>query len=124
MGDLVSFKTKEKETMIETNNVEYLRLATGGKEPPADGNWLSLLDTGTIFLVQSKRDPTAFALGEFILMAKTSKSVIVMSPDQPGKRLCFNPVRFCNQYLLWEVLGSLETSDITPDVEEPEVKKE
>jgi hypothetical protein len=117
MGEILKFNNKEEETIM--TEVTYLKSVTGGKEPPADGNWLSLLDNGTIFLVQSKRDPQAFQLGEFILLDKTPKTVYVMSQDAPGRRIPWNPQRFCNQYSLYEISGVVEMPEI-PKEEEKE----
>ena len=120
MGDVVKYKNKEQEENM--GDLIDFRQMTGGKEPPADGNWLNQLPNGTIFSVQKKGAAFSqeFSLGEFILMDKTPKSVFVMTPDMPGKRLRWNPVRFCRQYDLWEVDGVLEAADITQDVKEEE----
>jgi hypothetical protein len=116
MGNVLKFNNKDNEEIM--TEVTYLKSMTGGKEPPADGNWLSLLDNGTIFLVQSKRDPQAFQLGEFILLDKTPKTVYVMSQDAPGRRIPWNPTRFCNQYSLYEIQGIVEIPEIPKDQEE------
>lgn len=110
---VVQFKPKEIDVM---EDVAYLKLATGGKEPPADGNWISQLDVGTIFLVQRKNAGAEFALGRFVLVGKTSKTVIVMAPNNPQIQDCWNPVRFCRQFDLYEILGIIE------DGPAPEVK--
>jgi hypothetical protein len=111
MGDVVRLINNNKEQEEETmGDIEYLRTVTGGKEPPQDGNWLSQLEKGSIFLAEPKRNPQDFTLGEFILMDKTERSVLVASPTTPGQRLWWNPVRFCGQYALREVLGVLGES--------------
>jgi hypothetical protein len=115
MGEVLKFNNKEEE--IKTmSDVTYLKSLTGGKEPPADGNWLGTLINGSIFLVEGKqsREP---ALGQFILMEKTARSVCLMSPDAPGKQLWQNPHRFCGMYNLREVLGVVEIPEIPKEEE-------
>lgn len=97
-------------------DVSYLKAVTGGKEPPADGNWLGELINGSIILVEGKgsREP---ALGQFIVMDKTARSICLMSPDAPGKQLWQNPHRFCSMYALREVLGVVEIPEIPKEKE-------
>lgn len=118
MGNVLYLNNKEQETTM--SDVTYLRAVTGGKEPPADGDWLSLLDVGTIFLVQRKQNTGEFALGEFILVDKDlslPKVVIVMSGNAPGKRICWNPTRFCSQFSHYKTLGIVEIPGEIPKEE-------
>jgi hypothetical protein len=106
MAEILKFNNEKEEEIMSD-----LRLLTGGKGPPEDGNWLSTLMPGSIFLVEAKqgREP---ALGQFILMETTPRSVCLMSPDAPGKQLWQNPHRFCGIYNLREVLGVVEIPEI------------
>jgi hypothetical protein len=98
---VIEFKPKEIDVMAD---IKYLQ--GGGKEPPADGDWLSLLEIGTIFLVQKKQNTGEFALGKFMLVEKWTdvpKAVFVV--DSTGTNHVWNPVRFCNQYMHYKTLG-------------------
>lgn len=116
MGEVLKFNNKEQETIM--SDITYLKALTGGKEPPADGNWVGQLENGSIFLVEQKngREP---ALGQFVLMDKTPncRSICLMSPDAPGKQLWQNPHRFCGMYALREVLGVVEIPEIPKEKE-------
>lgn len=89
---------------IETGKEQMpeLKLLEGGKNPP-NGNWLSELDTGTMFLVQDKTNHD-FLLGAFKLVNKTEKAVMLVNSSVPNP-VFVNPMRFCNKYSLYEVLG-------------------
>lgn len=92
-------KKEEQETMAD-----YLKLVTGGAELPPNGNWLSLLDNDTVFLVKDKKSPS-FALGHFKVLDKTDKTVFLgaSNPQMPSM-IPVEPIRFCQQYSLHEVV--------------------
>jgi len=117
MGDLAKVR------LVVDNNKEeqyrmadYLKLVTGGKELPPNGDWLSLLDVDTVFLVKDKRSPS-FALGHFKILDKTegSKTVFLGSTNpQMPPMIPVEPVRFCQQYSLHEVI-CITDADLVPD---------
>ena len=95
----------KEEQEEEENNVVSLKLITGGKEPPSTGSdWLSALEDGTIFYVQNKLNPMDFSLGVFRLAKREGKVVVLQSTMLP-REIYVNPVRFCNNYLLYENMG-------------------
>jgi len=100
---------KDNERMAE------LKLITGGKTPPADGNWLSELETGTVFLISDKQS-NDFTLGLFKLVDKTDRTVTLFTPSHK-EPIYVHPIRFCNRYNLWETLMVLK-------VPEPSFEKE
>ena len=93
---------------------DYLKLVTGGKELPPNGDWLSLLDTDTVFLVKDRKSPS-FALGHFKILDKSEKTVYLGStnPAMPPM-IPVIPARFCQQYDLHEVVCRTE-ADLVPD---------
>lgn len=117
MNDLARIKLvvnndkEEKEEMTD-----YLKLVTGGKELPPDGDWLSLLDVDTVFLVKDKKSP-GFSLGHFKILDKTEggKTVFLGStnPSMPPM-IPVIPVRFCQQYALHEII-CITNADLVPD---------
>lgn len=104
-----------KLTVIEDNNLEKintleedkkivdLKLITGGKD--SDGPWLMKLEEGTVFVIRDLGDPRNFNLGQFQLVSKTDKSVLLYT-NIGGKILTrVDPSRFCQRYSLVEILG-------------------
>lgn len=109
----------------DINNVTEFKptLLMGGKEPPTFGggdNWLSGLETGTMFLIQDKQNPMDFNLGMFLLKEKTDKAVILATPTVPHP-IYVNPVRFCNKYTHYETLGVFNGEGIGDETEETTV---
>lgn len=119
---VVEFKPKidVKEDLRQIMDTEYLKLVTGGKGPTDDGNWLSQLPNGTMFLVEEKQVTRNPSLGQFVIVEKTPRSVLLMSPDQPGKQLWQNPIRFCGMYNLRETLCVVDIPGVIPKEEEAE----
>lgn len=89
----------------ESNNVVDLKLVSGGKEPPADGNWLRELEDGTIFLIEDKNSHD-FNLGQVRLLHKEEKSIYLGFIVNGNPITSFvNPIKFCQRYRLYETLG-------------------
>ena len=92
-------------TIEERKEILGLQLMNGGKTPPTTGaDWLSDLPEGTLFYAQSKTNPMDFNLGLFKVAEKDEKVVVLISP-QVSTILPVNPVRFCNQYTLFQNKG-------------------
>ena len=100
-------KFEEKELDEEENKVVDLRLVPGGKEPTDPGNWLSELEEGTVFLIRDKHTAD-FNLGLFHLIKKTDKSVLLFTNVNTEIYTYVDPRRFCNKYVLHEILGKIE----------------
>lgn len=107
-GLVIPFIMKQEEKEEETM-VDY-KLNLGGKEPPVDGNWLTPLEIGTIFLIQDKTNAD-FNLGHFKLVDKTEKACILASSVLP-QPIFVNPFRFCQKYNIFENLGIMKEEDI------------
>jgi hypothetical protein len=105
---LVTIKEEKETTMAD-----YLKLVTGGKELPPNGDWLSLLDKDTVFSVKDKKSAN-FALGIFKILDKTEKTVYLGSTQQNmPPMVAVIPVRFCQNYDLWEVICSSDADLVT-----------
>lgn len=99
---------EEKE---EKDNIVSLKLIQGGKEPPSTGSdWLSALEVGTVFFVQSKTNPMDFNLGLFRVSKKEERVIMLQSPMLP-KEIYVNPIRFCNNYLLYQEVGIVKEEE-------------
>lgn len=90
-----------------------LKLIRAGGDPP-NNNWLEALADGTIFLTQSRSD-REFILGQFVLLSRTEKSVILAQANTE-RPVYINPGRFCSQYTLYEIIGVMS--------DDPEMKQE
>ena len=92
---------------------------SGFNTPPSDGDWLTPLEIGTIFLVQEKNNPKNFNLGQFQIADKTERSVFLASNLNGLVKTFVVPTIFCNQYRLYEVLAV-----VVPEQELEEKKDE
>src|SRR5581483_1250828 len=103
-------KALENTEEVSNNNTWIPKVITGGKgtfDPPSDGtDWLSPLEIYTTFLVQGKKD-TSFMLGQFTVIHKGTKGRLMLhgSSDKPE---WFDPIRFCRDYRLYEILQTGE----------------
>lgn len=90
--------------LVETegDSVVDFKLMNGGNIPP-DGNWLSSIEVGDMFLVQKKQGQE-FVLGCFKMVEKTEKSCILLMQGSPDP-IFVNPVRFCVTYSLHEIIN-------------------
>jgi len=95
----------------QENNMTELKAIIGGGTPP-NGNWLSELEVGTIFLAKDKTSAD-FSLMYLCLIDKTEKSVKLASPELPHPRFV-DPSRFCQKYMWHETLGVVKEEDLTP----------
>ena|SRR2546423_15098324 len=101
------------------NNLVDLQLIRGGKpdfigrQPP--DNWLMALKVNTTFLVKSKNNAN-FALGEFTLIAKRERSVLLCTQLNQEAFTWVDSVRFVGQYDLAEILYEPEDE---PTTEQP-----
>ena len=98
---------EEKSIDEKKDNVIPFRLVPGGKEPTDPNDWLSELETGTVFLIKDKNNHHDFNLGQFCLLRKTDKSVMLSSPTMEVPFYVV-PRRFCSRYSLHEILGKVE----------------
>lgn len=82
------------------------KVIQGGKGPPdpSGPDWLSNLEVNTTVWIQSKRD-TNFPLGQLTVVYKGKKGIVVAVDE---KVLPVDPVRFCNQYRLYETVQTAE----------------
>lgn len=89
------------------------RLIIGGKEPPIDygSDWLTPLEAGHVFYVQSKTDPMDFSLGLFRKLKQDGKVVLLESPQLPNE-IPVIPTRFCNRYIMYQSCGIIEVKTI------------
>lgn len=97
-------KTQEEE---KENNVVSLELITGGKEPPDMDCWLGKKVEGSCFYVQNKQT-NVFTVGLFRLAKKQGKVYILQmakTDGTPPEEVSVNPMRFCQQFMLYEDLG-------------------
>ena len=95
------------------------RVVTGGKGPPQDTNefdWISSIPINTTVLIQSKKN-TEFPLGQLRVVHKFQKAVVVFVPDQSPKPIPIDPVRFCSQFRLYEVIQTAEEYDIERELD-------
>jgi len=107
-GECMNRKLEEIEEEERVKAPFIPRIITGGKDPtdPNDPNWLSSLDQYTSFLVQNKKD-TQFALGEFRVIYKSIKSILVLSSNMK-EPIWVDPIRFCRDFRLHEILQTGE----------------
>lgn len=108
----------EDENVIDLDKERTNRLALGYKDPPS-GNWLKDLTEGTIFLVRRKNAGADFALGYFMVVDKTEKSVILQEKSSP-QSLPVDPIRFTNVFELFEVLQDGEVTRTQIELNEKE----
>lgn len=99
-------------------NVVPFKLITGGKPPRDPDDWLSELAEGTVFLVQHKNNVNEFSLGQFILVNKFEKSILILTTTNQQMYSYVNPLRFCRSFTLWEIIGKVDAE--TPEQEETE----
>lgn len=90
-----------------TNIIPFARPAKTGGFNPDDPIWINNLGVGTIFLAR-KKGSQDFVLGEFAIYAKTERAVIVFINGMGDQKHPIDPIRFCNQYELFEVLRTAE----------------
>lgn len=106
----------EKTNNLEVDNKIGLKLITGGKD--SDGPWLMNLEQGTIFVIRDLGDPRNFNLGQFQLVSKTEKSVLLYT-NIGGKILTrVDPSRFCQRYSLVEILGIVREDEPQESLED------
>ena len=107
MSNVVALKQEQEE---EETKIVTLELIKGGKEPPIGGaDWLTNLEVGMLFLVQSKTNPMDFNLHTFWLEDKKfGGKVCVLRTEKLPEELLVNPVRFCNSWLLYHEIGIVE----------------
>lgn len=113
MNDLRS-RVKLAETEIiestgkEDDNVVDLIAVTGGKGPPTyhPNDWLSPLETGTVFLIKDNFDQNQFSLGQCKILAKEEPAIyigfVINGATAQGP---VDPARFCKRYSLYKVTG-------------------
>jgi len=107
-------KTNEEEEDNKVVNKGFEpKLILGGKEPPTDygSDWLTPLEPGHVFYVQSKTDPMDFSLGLFRKLKQDGKVVLLESPQLPHE-VPVIPTRFCNKYLMYQSCGIIEVKTI------------
>lgn len=103
-------KEEEKDDVVEYNGPKLIvNNALAGGEPPliTPGDWLTPLQDGTVFFVQSKQNPMDFNLGFFRKVRTDNKVIMLQSPQLP-KEIYVNPVRFCNSFTLYQEMFVLE----------------
>jgi len=105
------------------SRVTNLKLITGGRDGDgSDMNWLQGLEIGTIFLVKEKRTPQAtlpsFMLLCYCLVFKTDKACKLASENTQLGDVYVDPIRFCERYDLFEVIGKVPMEQ--PQAEEQE----
>jgi hypothetical protein len=92
------------------------RIITGGKGPPdypGDPNnpdWLSGLDNHTTFLGQHKKNQD-FPLGQFSIIYKGQRSILMMVSGSKDP-VWVDPMRFCRDFRLQEILQTGEEYDL------------
>lgn len=111
---------EEKDKVVKLSGFEP-KLITGGKEPPTDhgSDWLTPLEVGHVFYVQSKTDPMDFSLGLFRKLKQDNKVVILESPQLPTE-VPVVPTRFCNRYLMYQSCGIIEVKTIEKEENDDE----
>lgn len=80
-----------------------LHVVTGGKD--GNGDWLSGLKNNTAFLVRDKTNLKKSIREYWIKLGTTKTAVILMNNmNEPSLMYPFEPVSFCDQYELVEIL--------------------
>lgn len=115
----------ENDTLIDLEEERLKRMVdlkmVGGSNNPPDGDWLSTLEIGTVFLVSDKIDLRQFNLVVYRLVGKTEKSYILRNPSVPQN--IYVKSSFCNSHNLHEKLG-LVLDDLEPKQEQEETTEE
>lgn len=103
----MKLETIDEEEAVKTPFVP--RVITGGKGPTdtLGPNWLSSLECNTTFLIQGKKD-TNFNLGQASVIYKGTKGVLLLLTGQNKEPVWVDPVRFCNNYSLYEIIQTAE----------------
>lgn len=101
--------TVPENNMPEERQYGHLRVLTGGKGPtePPSTNWLSRLHKGTVFLCKKRNTTTIFLL-QYHVLHKSTYSVMLLdnlSSSTTDIYLPVDPIEFCKQYDLHEVLA-------------------
>lgn len=107
------FETHEKDIKVVALQVVGGR-DTGNTDDP---NWLLKMEVGTIFLIKDKGNVKEFNLGQFQLIEKFEKSVLLVSSLNGVIKTFVDPVWFCSKYQLWEILA-LATQQEQEETEE------
>lgn len=80
----------------------------GGNSDGTD--WLSELEVNSTVLGQGKKD-TNFALGQFTIVYKGSKGILLLVSGTK-EPIWVDPIRFCRDYRLYEILQTAEEFDL------------
>ena len=113
--------TQEKDQKLNETDLQQpnnvVKLVHSGDGPPT--NWLRSLELGTVFLSRKKANlgnTQDFTLGEFCVRNKTEKSVLLTVVDGGVVRpLPVDPMRFCNQMELFEILNVINFEEYIND---------
>lgn len=124
-GETIMNIKQEEIEETKANSSWTPRVITGGKSPPDDPNnpdWLSKLPPRTTVLIRNKKDQSPF-LGQLTVIDKTTKSVIIFVPSQQKEPLPVDPIRFCRDFSLWEVIQSAKEFDLERSLEQQHREK-
>jgi hypothetical protein len=117
---IVNLNKKEEEAEVEPRKAQLIGF-DGGK---GDGEWLTGYPLGTQFLAEIKKPqvmqdgrimPKGFTLQVFQIVWKGRRGVRLMMemPDGSAQHLSVNPIIFCQNFDLYEIimLGEEENDD-------------
>lgn len=97
-------KMDEEEKVLDLTEIRSrLSVVTGGKD--GNGDWLSGLKENTAFTVRDKTQPKQSGRKYWIKIGSTKKNIVLMdNMNEPSYMQLFEPVSFCEQYDLDEIL--------------------
>lgn len=104
-SNVVKIFNEDETNFRERKAMNKLEVITGGLPP--DANWLSALPEKTVFFVREKKVGTnipRYMLAQYILVKKFERCVILLSNLNGEQYGAVDPIRFCNDFDLFEIV--------------------
>lgn len=99
-------ESEQDDNVIDFANAK-LRTKTAAGEP-SDPLWLNNLGVGTIFTAR-KKNVADFLLPMFCIQGRSQRVTFLLEQSTHDHTLNVDPIRFCNQYELYEIHRDHET---------------
>lgn len=107
------------EELLQDRPKPQLRLLRGGKGPPEDNtpgkDWMSPLETGTVFSCRKKGQAEDYALMMLQIMFKHDKTIIIADAMNNNPYAAVDPAAFCKRHDLFEIIQQGEVNN-DPDL--------